>query len=125
MKTKRNNYFPEKRLLLFEEFRLEIDNDKPYKRIFSVNGKKAISWKTVNPELKGDLKITFETNRGDKVIADFEDIGNKTEKRGKFMVCNYEMVEGSSSDGQIYTADVFHKKDPSGLSWEISKIKIR
>lgn len=125
MGNKRDNSSTGKKLLLFEEFRLGIEEDRPYKRVFLGDGKKAISWKTINPELKGDLKITFETNRGDKVIADFEDVGNKPEEKGKIMVCNYEMVEGSSSDGQIYTADVFHKKDSSGLSWKIFKIEIR
>jgi hypothetical protein len=112
-------------ILLFEEFRLAIDDSKPYKRVFNADPKKAISWKTINPELEGDLKITFKTNRGDKVIADFIDIGNKMEKKGKLKVCNYDMVEGSSSDGQIYTADVFYELGENSYTWEIKKIEIR
>jgi hypothetical protein len=110
---------------LFEEFKMAIDDDKPYEYVFPVEGKKAIEWEELAEEEDGDLRVSFETLRGDTVTAKFEDVGNEMGKRGSLFLCNFGMVTNSSSDGQLYTADIFYKKSGKNKVLKIQKIQIR
>jgi hypothetical protein len=110
---------------IFEEFKMAIDDDKPYEYIFSIDGRKATKWEEI-PELEeGDLVVFFETLRGDSVTAKFLDSGKEMSSRGKLLVCNFNMVTNSSSDGQLYTADVFYKKSEKTGVLKIRKVIVR
>jgi hypothetical protein len=110
---------------IFEEFKMAIDDDKPYEYVFSVEGRRASKWEEIPEAEEGDLKVFFETVRGDTVTAKFFDSKKKLNSRGKLLVCNFDMVPNSSSDGQLYTADIFYKKSPETGVLKIQKVQIR
>lgn len=107
---------------MFEEFSKDF---LPYKHIFSAEGAKATSWKSAPLESNGDLRVTFETPNGNTLTADFVDAGNKWEKDGDLRSVIFDMVQGSSSDGQLYSAEVIYEQGENSFTWQIKAVHIR